>query len=577
MPQDPITGEQPRLRLAMVLFGVLAGLAAWMFSDVLPTWIEEGRSYLFFSALTFGFFAMLLALTGPARPLPSVPLAAAGALVAAGLLWLGSWRHDSVETYLQLGYPMAAFGLMLLVATPFAAAALWSWRGWRDYPTLFELSWRILVRYASAVIFTLLFWGLVLLSDALLRLVGVNLMTWIQSVEALSWLLTGAVFGMALAVVHEMRDYLSPYLVLRLLRLFVPVVLAVVAAFLLLLPVRGLSGLVGALSAAGTLLSAALAAIVLITVAVDRDAREEVGPGWLRTSVQALALLVPLLGALAIYAIWVRVGQYGWTPERLMAASVALVLTLYGLAYSGAVLGGDGWMVRLRAANVAMALLVLALCALWLSPVFVPERIAAQSQLARFEAGRTAAGDLPLQELSGGWGKAGLAVLAELEADPGLAQRIAAARALRAAPSRALDAAALRAALGGLLVVQGGVLTDGMLDGVGETELAGWYDACQRAVTGGPGCVLVLGRFAPGEAVTRGLLFLNRGDRVDSQALVLREGVLLNEGYVVDASPGSAFGLPVAVLEALHRGEGRVAPAGMQTLQIEGHAFFPEN
>jgi hypothetical protein len=578
MPETRATWEQPYLRIVMMLIGACAGLAAWFLSSVIDDWGIEPRLYLVLASGTFAFFSLLLALVGPARLWPALPVAAGMALASAGLLGAASQRHEDVARFLDLGYGLAAFGVILLVATPFAAAALRARVGWRDYPTLFELSWRILVRFASAVIFTALFWGLVALSDSLLQLVGVRLMSWLQSLDALPWVLTGMVFGLAMGVVHEMRDYLSPYLVLRLLRLFVPVVLVVVAVFLVLLPVQGMSDLVGSLSAAGTLLSAALAGIVLITVAVDRDAREEVGAGWLRACVQALALLIPVLGALALYAMTLRVEQYGWTPARLMGACTGGVLTLYGLAYAGAVLARGPWAARIRQSNVVMALGIVVVSVLWLSPVLVPERIAAQSQLARYETKAMPVEDLPVEEMARDWGRAGVAALAEIEADPAVQARIADARRRQEEGRVGLEGAPLRAHLADLLPVQGGTLRPDMLAALSDAELQDWDRACARPVEGGPGCLLVLAEFAPGEAVTRGILFLNQaGGSVNTQAFAVRDGVLLSEGYVVDGAPGSAFGIPVSVLEALHRGAGRVAPAGMLTLQVDGRVFFPEN
>ena len=72
---------------------------------------------------------------------------------------------------------------------------------------------------------------------------------WPAARQRLVWLV------LALAVVTELSDYVSPFLILRLLRLMLPPVLLVLAVFLLALPLRGLSGLFGGLSAAATLLA----------------------------------------------------------------------------------------------------------------------------------------------------------------------------------------------------------------------------------------------------------------------------------------------------------------------------------
>jgi hypothetical protein len=74
----------------------------------------------------------------------------------------------------------------------------------------------------------------------------------------MSWCRHGAdrrgLLGLGMAVIHDLAELLSPYVVLRVFRLFLPVVLAVMAIFLVALPFRGLDGLAGGLSPAMLLL-----------------------------------------------------------------------------------------------------------------------------------------------------------------------------------------------------------------------------------------------------------------------------------------------------------------------------------
>ena len=73
-------------------------------------------------------------------------------------------------------------------------------------------------------------------------------------IDGVPFVLTGLVLGLAIAVVNELSDYVSPYLILQLLRLLLPVLVVVMAVFIVALPFRGLSGLFGGLSAAATLM-----------------------------------------------------------------------------------------------------------------------------------------------------------------------------------------------------------------------------------------------------------------------------------------------------------------------------------
>ena len=87
-------------------------------------------------------------------------------------------------------------------------------RAGRHYPALFLESWGVVVRYGAAWVFTGLFWLVIFLSDQLLQIVGVTVIEWILDFEPAPFLLTGLSFGVAIAVVDELSDYVSPNLVL---------------------------------------------------------------------------------------------------------------------------------------------------------------------------------------------------------------------------------------------------------------------------------------------------------------------------------------------------------------------------
>ncbi len=129
-----------------------------------------------------------------------------------------------------------------------------------------------------------------MLSGVLFELVGVTLIKDLLEIDAAAWAITGAVFGLALAVVNELSDFVSPFLILRLLRLLLPLVLGVLVVFLTALPFRGLTGLFGGMSSAATLLAMVAAAVTLISAAVDESDEDAVADGWMA---HATRLLIP--------------------------------------------------------------------------------------------------------------------------------------------------------------------------------------------------------------------------------------------------------------------------------------------
>ena len=512
-----------RARIEHVLLGTLAGAAGWSLTDWVPDLLAGGdlaaRMALVTSVLAFSFFTaalVMLSQVGLWRALVASGLLAA--LVAA-LAAVASLRFDTVGGFLDSGHHFMALFVLMTLPVPF----LMGWgqgQGWRAYPALFVNAWSIVVRYAAAWLFTGVVWGVLWLSALMLNLVGIGLLEQALTSEGVAWLLTGAALGLALAVVAEMSDLISPYLVLRLFRLLLPVVLVVIAVFVLALPLRGLNGLFGHISAASMLLSAALGAISLISIAVDQRDSDAAQGRIMRHSAQALALLVPVLAGLAVWAVGLRVAQYGWTPERVSAMALSGITLGYGLGYAGAVLSGSGWMRRIRSVNLGLAWAVLALAALWLT-VISPEKIAVKSQLARFETGRLRADALPLWELAHDWGRAGAAGLAQLRvaAEATGQEDLAARLTLLDDSSNAwsfnqsrwdADNARRVAALAAdvpVLPVDARV-EEALFTSLGESVVNDILAACaRRTPQEHPGCLLVLADLLPGQNQGSALLF----------------------------------------------------------------------
>ena len=401
--------------IVVTLFGALAGLACYAMFE----WITEIRG---FDRLTLGasvfaacFFSAALTMTGPVTLLRSLaPAAGFGAAITALVFW-ASLRFADAETFVETGHPFGVIFVLYIIALPFLITATAQDMSPKRYADLFDVSWGAVTRIIVSGAFTGLFWLLLFLSDALLSLVGITVIETLIEFDPAPPVITGAIFGLAIVVTHELSDMISPQLILRLLHLLLPMITVVVAVFVIALPFRGLSNLFGSLSAGAVMIGMAMTATSLVSAAIDRSSDQGVQRPWMRAFVQVLACLVPVLGGLAITAVWVRVQDYGWTPDRLAAATIAGVIFVYGLVYAGSVLLRGDWAHRLRQGNIALALGVAAILALWLTPVLNPQAISARSQMARFEAGEALA-KLPLYEMTHDWGEAGAAQMSALKA-----------------------------------------------------------------------------------------------------------------------------------------------------------------
>ena len=505
-----MTGQiAARVRLAIA--GGLGGALVWaVFKAGEKDWIGHYPAFALFGLILVGFGA-LLAMAGPIGFGRALPRAFGLGALVAGLIGLTALRWGEAEDLFNS--PIPAFALLTVAALPVPFLIAAARTSWRDYPALFLEAWSIVLRGAAAGAFTGLVWLVIYLSDEVLRIVGIDAISRLLAQEVVPMVLTGAVFGLGMAVIYDLAELLSPYVVLRVFRLFLPVVLAVMAVFLIALPFRGLDGLAGGLSPAALLLTMVAGGVALVSIAIDQtDADATQSPLLLRCA-KGLALVLPVVAGLALYAIWLRLADYGWSPERLFILLVAAVGLAYGLVYALAVLRGAGWMERIRQGNIRVALGIIALAALWLTPVLNAERISAQSQLARFEA--TSRAELLDVYALRSWGKPGAEVIAVLEETakaPG--QEALAAVLAGQTGGPVIDREALVAALVAAMPVQPATATgtrDMLLRAVDDYQLQDWTQVCQAgAETGVPHCLMVVADLLPNHPGEEAMLFLQR-------------------------------------------------------------------
>ncbi len=567
-----------RLFLPLAAFGGWAGFGFWLLNEAMTSSVLNERNLLFFgsSGLALSFFVLSLfgGRGGVKACLWSVPVG----LGLGAALWWAAGRHDTVNAFFNLLYPQICFTLILLIATPFLAAG--GEGALTRYATLFLNSWQIVVRHVVALFFTLMFWGLLTMSDAILRLVGLELIVAISEQPLLAWVLSGAVYGLAMGVARSFSDDLSPMLAVQLLRFFLPLVLAVSLVFVVAVPLRGWEDVLQGLSAASALIGFCLAALLMISAGIDAVAKTEAKTRFMRICVALMALVLPALAGLAAWAIWLRVAQYGWTPERLMAATIAAVLLIYGIAYGLSVLLRGDWMARIREVNTGLAVACLVVALIWLTPFVVPERIAALSQSLRAIEG-VPARDLPLRELAGQWGKPGQVALGQLEdVRPDLQAAISSAKgevALDVSNDMTADEARMRKELAAVLpVYPKQKLPDGILDGLVWQDVRYWLMACRKSVADGPGCALVLGDW--GSDPTGLVLLRDTEHFVSALAVSVQKGkVTLDAGKVGNLGGRDPKRLSLSDLEALHQGKFEIAPVAVPSLKIGDHSLFVHN
>jgi hypothetical protein len=350
--------------------------------------------------------------------------------------------------------------------------------------------------------------------------------------------------------------------ILRLLRLLVPVVLVVMCVFIAALPFQGLSEVFQTLSAGATMLAMVGAGVTLVSVTIDRDDGQATGSWWLARAARTLAAILVIPAGLACCAVWLRVADYGWTPERLFAALAAGIGLIYGLIYLFAVVRGTGWMGRLRQANIGMAGLVVLVAALWLTPVLNAERISANSQAARFAAGEMEISEISTWEFEK-WGTAGAAFVTTLTAkaaEPGQ-EALAAALAVGEygnIPSD-VDQPTLIAALQEMMPLQPPSATsrrDQIMAGMSPYDLENLHDACARKMPNGkPGCVMVVTDLLPEPVGDEAVVYLYFDPTYGIVQGFVWDGTYTQSKTVYTYDPGSDHqARPMEMITALQAG-----------------------
>jgi hypothetical protein len=140
-----------------------------------------------------------------------------------------------------------------------------------------------------------------------------------------------------------------------------------------------------------------------------------------RRLAQILSKVTPLLALLSLmaaYDLWVRIDAYGLTSTRYWAVVVSIAAVLYSVGYAIAGFRTGRWMAGMGPTNVYVALTLVAMLAVSLTPALYPDRLAARSQARRLVQSEGTAGPRDFMSLRFDAGGYGYAELARIAGDP---------------------------------------------------------------------------------------------------------------------------------------------------------------
>lgn len=412
------------------LFGLLfheltRGAQAWTWTD--NHWRMAAATFLAVGGVVFAFSLERL------RWAWSAGFAAAGALIVAFVGW---WNGAPQEWGQGEGWQFFASLLAVAIAVPLFQAARDAGGRRFDDEIVHAYVWTNLILGFAACAFVGATLLLVLLLSELFNLIGLDQLRRLLGKGWFMWPLACGAFGAAVGLLRDRDKVLGTLqrVVRAVLSVLAPVLALGLLVFVLALPFTGLEPLWSQTKATTPiLLVCILGAVVLANAVIGNAADEEAASPMLRWPALALATVILPLALVAAVSTGKRIGQYGFTPDRLWAAVFVAVAGAAALAYLFALARGRrDWPAWLRQANVRLAAGICLLALFLALPIVSFGAISTRDQVARLESGKVAPDRFDWAALRFDFGPSGRKALQRLAASGNASLKRLAAETLKA-------------------------------------------------------------------------------------------------------------------------------------------------
>jgi uncharacterized membrane protein YiaA len=380
---------------------------AWMWTN--NPWQMAGATFVAVSGVVFAISLERLRWTW------SIAFAAVAGLVVALVGW---WNGAPERWGSGEGWQFFAAVIAVAIAVPLFQSARDAGRLRLEPQAVHGHVWTNLILGAAAGAFVGASFLVTLLLSELFRLIGIDLLRDMLEDGWFAWMLAGGAFGAAVGLLRD-RDsmlHILQKVVRAILSVLAPVLALGLVLFVLALPFTGLAPLWSQTKMTTPIvLVCILGAVVLANAVIGNAADEEARSPALRYAAMGLAWVMIPLALVAAISTGKRIGQYGFTPDRLWAAVFVAAAAAFAIAYLVALVRGRrAWPERLRQANVGIAA---GLCLLALSlalPIVSFGAISARDQLARLQSGKVAPDEFDWAALRFDFGPSGRKALERL-------------------------------------------------------------------------------------------------------------------------------------------------------------------
>ena len=408
-------------RLGMIFIGLLQGALCYLLMTYL---VPHNDGWLFFGmpatiAITS---ALLLTVVSFKQRALWYWMALIFVVVLAMSAWLkwqvedsDKWRQH--EVFMFYGWRLL---LMAMLALPWIQYSLRASRQQTRYAQFYTQLWLNTLTLLIVFISNGLFWLVLLLWSEMFKLVGIPFFsTLFFDTDWFGYVAFGLITALAVVLARTQSRLVTA--VQKLLTFIatglLPLVALLALMFILTLPFTGLEVISQRVSAAG--LMSTLTLLLLLLMAMVREPQKEAlpYPGALRYLIKCAVAVTPIYTLIAGWALWVRIQQYGWTPERLYGVLVVVVLLVWSFGYLASILRRGRNPLELQGPVIlGVSLLALGLLVLLSSPVIDAWRISVNSHMGLYHSGKIKPDQVSLYMLDHS-GKPGRAALEALQKD----------------------------------------------------------------------------------------------------------------------------------------------------------------
>ncbi|RNL68367.1 DUF4153 domain-containing protein [Citrobacter sp. MH181794] len=408
-------------RWGMIFIGLLQGTLCYLLMTYL---VPHNDGWLFYGmpatiAITS---ALLLTVVSFKQRALWFWMALIFVVVLAMSVWLkwqvedsDKWRQHDV--FMFYGWRLL---LMAMLALPWIQYSLHVSREQARYPHFYRQLWLNTLTLLIVFVANGLFWLVLLLWSEMFKLVGIPFFsTLFFDTDWFGYVAFGLITALAVVLARTQSRLVKA--VQKLLTFIatglLPLVALLALMFILTLPFTGLEAISQRVSAAG--LMSTLTLLLLLLMAIVREPQKEAlpYPGALRYLIKCSLIVAPIYMLIAGWSLWVRIQQYGWTPERLYGVLVVVVLLVWSFGYLASILRRGRNPLELQGPVIlGVSLLTLGLLVLLSSPVIDAWRISVNSHMGLYHSGRIKPDQVSLYMLDHS-GKPGRAALEALQKD----------------------------------------------------------------------------------------------------------------------------------------------------------------